>query len=62
MNKCFIGMFIVVNSIWHEKVYQKSVDCYKLGGFLKTTENCSLLIFMDQSKKLLFLGFAMKSC
>lgn len=22
MNKCFIGMFIVVNSIWHEKVYE----------------------------------------
>lgn len=35
MNKCFIGMFIVVNSIWHEKVYQKSFDCYKLGGFSK---------------------------
>lgn len=23
MNKCFIGMFIVVNSIWHEKVLPK---------------------------------------
>lgn len=52
MNKCFIGMFIVVNSIWHEKVYQNLFDCYKLGGFPKTTENRSLLIFMDQSKKI----------
>lgn len=43
------------------KSLPKSFDCYKLGGFPKTTENCSLLIFMDQSKKLLFLGFAMKS-
>jgi len=42
------------------KKFTKIIDCYKLGGFLKTKENCSLLIFMDRSK-LLFLGFARKS-
>lgn len=34
------------------KSLPKSFDCYKLGGFPKTKENCSLLIFMDQSKKI----------
>lgn len=37
MNKCFIGMFIVVNSIWHEKILPKPffTDFYKLDGISK---------------------------
>ena len=43
MNKCFIGMFIVVNSIWHEKVLPKPFYFYKLDGIFKIyVELCSL--------------------